>query len=92
MEKPPVLQDVGRIEGKQLGAGSQVLPCTQGTGSGLSNRIHPDKDFPLIILLFQIAQTDYSGTEMGRLKIPLIPDCWNLVLGSIWENSGCFGF
>lgn len=64
--------------------GSQVLSHTQGTGSGLSNKSHPDKDFPLIILLFQIAQTDYSDTEMGSLKHHL-----SLIAGILfWEAFG----
>lgn len=55
---------------------------------GFLMRFTPDMDFPLI-LVFQRAQTDYLDTEMGRLKIPFISDCWNLILGSIWKDSSC---
>jgi len=42
--------------------------------------------------VIQIVQTDYLDTEMGRLKIPFVSDGWNLILGNILEDSGCFVF
>lgn len=84
MKKHPVFQDVGRTEGKWLPAGHRYCHTHREWDLGFLTRFTPAKDFPLIILLFQIAQTDYSGTEVGSLKHPLA-----LIAGILfWEAFG----